>query len=117
LHETLQTMDKTAENIRRLRMRAGMTQQELADRLHLSRSSIANYETGSRQPGMDVIASLSAVFQVPVASLLGLDESPSEEREEQGGALSLAALSKEAKASLLAFYSFLLSGENVFVPR
>lgn len=38
------------ERIKQIRKNLGMTQQEFADRLNVSRSNIANYENGSRAP-------------------------------------------------------------------
>ena len=45
------------ERIKMLRMSKGLTQQEFADRLKVSRSNIANYENGNRAP-VDAMVSL-----------------------------------------------------------
>ena len=38
------------ENLRAIRRERGMTQQDVADRLGISRQSLSNYENGNRQP-------------------------------------------------------------------
>lgn len=41
--------------MRACRERAGFSQEELADRLHLTQGSISKFETGSQKPDMDMV--------------------------------------------------------------
>lgn len=41
----------TPEQIRELRARLGLTQAELASRLHVSQGTVADWERGKNQPG------------------------------------------------------------------
>ena len=52
------------ENIRKLRKTLGLTQQEFADRLSVSRNNIATYETGKSNPGDAVLTLICREFNV-----------------------------------------------------
>ena len=43
-------MRDIGKNIRAARVRRGLTQEELAERLHVSRQTVSNYETGRSRP-------------------------------------------------------------------
>lgn len=65
-------MDTLANNIKLLRTKNKMTQQQLADKLDLTKSVISAYETGLRQPSYDVLINLARYFNVTTDFLLGL---------------------------------------------
>lgn len=52
------------ERIKNLRKALGLTQQEFADRLGISRNNIATYETRNSAPGSSVIALICREFNV-----------------------------------------------------
>mgnify|MGYP005792322911 CR=1 FL=1 len=54
-----------------LRMASGLTQQELADKLKISRSTIGMYETGAREPDYDTLEQIADFFNVDIDYLLG----------------------------------------------
>lgn len=56
-------------NIRRLRVQAGLSQQELADKCGVSDALIGFLETGRRPPTYRTLAKLSAVFNCTVDDL------------------------------------------------
>lgn len=47
---TTESEDPVIEQLRRIRIAKGIHQQEIADALHLSKSSITQYENGKRRP-------------------------------------------------------------------
>lgn len=51
-------------NIKRLRDRAGMTQEELADKLGVARSTVTQWENGWSNPRMRMVQKLAGVFHV-----------------------------------------------------
>ena len=53
-----------------LRIRAGMSQAVLAERLHVSPSTIGSYEQGRREPSVDTLVALSKEFGVTVDYLV-----------------------------------------------
>lgn len=61
------------EKLKQLRLDKGLTQQELADSIYISRSMIAKYESGAAVPTIETIENLSAFFKVRVSDLLDLD--------------------------------------------
>ncbi len=56
--------------IKELRERAGLTQAQLADRMVVSRSTVANWETGSRLPDLSMLARLAGCLGVEPYMLL-----------------------------------------------
>lgn len=58
------------EKIKFLRQKARYTQDELADRLSVSKASVSAYERNLRQPSLDVIISLARIFNVSTDYLL-----------------------------------------------
>ena len=54
-----------------LRTEKKMSQQELADALGISKSSIKMYERGERQPNFEVLETIADFFNVDIDYLLG----------------------------------------------
>lgn len=59
--------------IKSLRHRDSLTQQQLADRLGLTKSVVSAYENGLRMPSYDVLVKISRIFKVSTDYLLGID--------------------------------------------
>lgn len=59
-----------AEKMIELRRQQNLSQQDLADRLGVSRQAISRWETGATQPLADSVKSLAQVFQVSTDYLL-----------------------------------------------
>ena len=55
---------ETGKVIAQLRIGAGMTQQELADRLFVSRDLVAKWETGRRRPDRGRVERMAEIFGV-----------------------------------------------------
>ena len=66
-------MSFISTNIKKLRQGQGISQQLLAERLHISRASLAKYEGGINEPSLDVIIRLSRYFKILVDILLTVD--------------------------------------------
>ena len=58
------------EKLKELRKEKGLTQEELADKLHLSRSAIAKWENGLGLPSDDSVCDISEFFGVELKDLL-----------------------------------------------
>ena len=63
-----------AERIKTLREQAGMSQEKLAKRLGITRSSVNAWEMGISTPSTQYIAELAGLFRVSADYLLGLNE-------------------------------------------
>ena len=61
------------ENILRLRKLKGLSQEELANRLNVSRQSISLWETNQTVPQIDYLIELSRIFNVTLDELCGND--------------------------------------------
>lgn len=61
----------TGERIKAARKRAGMTQQDLADRLQISYVGVSQWESGRRNPQKGTLERIAAVLDVPLSSLTG----------------------------------------------
>ena len=101
-----------AKKMIELRKQNGLSQQDLADRLGVSRQAISRWETGAVQPLADSVKSLAQVFQVSTDYLLNDDldtptppptaqpappqEKPKSARKHRKWFLALAALAAAA---------------------
>ena len=68
-----------AETLRRLRTQKHLSQQQLADRLYVARSTVARWETGSRLPDAAMLSRLSLCLGVDMNTLVSV-ASESDER-------------------------------------
>ena len=62
------------EKLQELRKQKGLTQEELAESLYVSRSAVSKWEAGRGYPGIDSLKAISAFFSVSVDTLLSSDE-------------------------------------------
>ncbi len=67
-------MTEFKENLKKLRLKAGLTQGELAQRLGTSQSSIGMYESGQRQPNFEMLDKLTRFFDTDMNYLLQGEE-------------------------------------------
>lgn len=59
------------ENIKELRKAKGLSQQELAERLHVVRQTVSKWEQGLSVPDADLLVRLADCLEVSVGELLG----------------------------------------------
>ncbi|MBQ1422089.1 MAG: helix-turn-helix transcriptional regulator [Firmicutes bacterium] len=60
-----------ADNIKKIRLARGLTQQEAAELLGISSSVYSRYETGNRVPPLDMFEKMADIFDVSCDYLLG----------------------------------------------
>lgn len=60
-----------SENIYALRRRSGLSQEQLAERIGVSRQAISKWEGGLSVPELDKLRALSECFQVTIDELVG----------------------------------------------
>jgi len=58
------------QNLRSVRKIKGLTQQQLADRLHVARTCIADFERGRNPPGLLLIERIAAALRIHPLTLL-----------------------------------------------
>lgn len=64
------------EKIQQARREAGLTQEQLAAKVYVTRQAVSRWETGESEPGIDMRKLLARVLGVPVARLLDLPDAP-----------------------------------------
>ena len=64
-----------SDTLRKLRTEKGLSQQELAEKMYVTRSTVVRWETGSRLPDAAMISRLSEVLGVDVNILLSASHS------------------------------------------
>ena len=67
---------EVAQKIHDLRIQRGLTQTELGQMLHVSKSVISAYENGVHQPPYNILIRLSGIFGVSCDYLLGVADRP-----------------------------------------
>lgn len=63
-------MRDIAKNIRSLRITKNMTQDELAEKLFVTRQTVSNYETGKSRPDVEMLARIAEVLETDVNTLI-----------------------------------------------
>ena len=91
-----------------LREKAGMTQPELAEKIHVEPNSVHRYEKGERQMSLHTAYEASVAFGVPMESLIPdsykenkQEEEKQSEKEEKAEKKSSPALEKAIKQLLM----------------
>lgn len=61
---------KISKTIKRLRAESGLTQEQLAEKLFISRQSVSSWENDRTQPDLEMLGKLSEIFGVSVEELV-----------------------------------------------
>ena len=59
--------------LKEIRLRAGLTQEQLAELMNTEQSYISRWETGRNEPGLDIVRQLAAVLHCTTDELLGVE--------------------------------------------
>lgn len=97
-------MTDFGELLKRLRLNAGLTQKQLADKIGISKNAVSYYEQSLRCPSSDILIKLAKTFRVSADFLLGLDN------EKQTYDVSM--LSDKEREFLRGVYRFLCDKER-----
>lgn len=60
--------------IKQLRKEKGWTQQQLADKLHVTKAAVSTYERNIKTPSAEILKTMAVTFHVSANYLLGLKE-------------------------------------------
>ena len=63
-------MSDISKHIKRIRQERGLTQEQLAEKMHLSRQAISSWETGKTSPDIDSLLALADILDTDVMELL-----------------------------------------------
>ena len=103
-------MGDIGKNIRQQRIQKNMTQDDLAARIHATRQTVSNYETGRSRPDVDMLPLLSEALECEVEQLLKGEITPRIDPQERKRLLWSAGLT----AVLIALACLL---HAVFAPK
>ena len=110
--------------LKMLRLDLRLSQEEFSKKVGISRSCLANYETGKRQPDIKMIQHIVQVCNVPLEVLTGsnhsagivLNESDQSLKKKlkilfqsRGNTLDISHLPTEHKISMFGYYDFIYS--------
>ena len=104
-----------SENIKKFRKAKGLSQEELALKLHVVRQTVSKWETGLSVPDAELLLCLSDSLETPVSVLLGETVNPPEADSPQAVSEKLELINlrlarqKECRRKLVHGF-FLLSG-------
>ena len=62
------------EKLQALRKQKGLTQEELAEKLYISRTAVSKWESGRGYPNIDSLKAISKLFGITIDELLSGDE-------------------------------------------
>lgn len=63
-----------SEKLQQLRKQKGFTQEELAEKLYVSRTAISKWESGRGYPSIDSLKAISKLFSISIDELLSSEE-------------------------------------------
>ena len=83
-------MSRIGKNIKKARAEKGYTQEQLAQKLNVTRNTISNYETGHSNPDIEMLQMLAEALETDPNTLIYGEKSGSgmEKRDSQKGYLA-----------------------------
>ncbi len=101
------------QNLKELRKLAGMTQEEVAAQVGLTRQAVSSYESGRTEPDLQTLGRLAEVYNTDLSGILyGSSRGQRRQRALRRAAVALTA----AVLGLLLLRSWLLLALNHFFP-
>ena len=63
-------MNSVAKNLKTIRLKAGYTQSDLAQALHVTRQTVSSWETGRSEPDIESLTAMAEYLQTDVTALI-----------------------------------------------
>lgn len=98
------------EKLYELRRASGMSQEELAEKLGVSRQAVSKWESGTTQPELSKLIELSKLYSVSVDELLSLEHAKPEQDAAESPVQSNA---EKAPAEKLSFRDFCIQHKKI----
>ena len=98
------------EKLYELRRASGMSQEELAEKLGVSRQAVSKWESGATQPELSKLIELSKLYSVSVDELLSLEHAKPEQDAAESPVQSNA---EKASAEKLSFRDFCIQHKKI----
>ena len=102
-------MNHIADTLARLRREKGLSQEQIAQQLHVTRQTVSSWETGRTVPGAEMLAPLAQALGAPLSDLLGGEPAPAPPSGKAGRLVrGLALLVCAVYVCLMGFYAWTL---------
>jgi len=114
------TLADFSERLKELRIEQRMTQEQLAEKFFLNKSSVSRYERGQQVPEVDLLQSIADYFDVSIDFLLGRTDikNPYVEEKEKDATIPIAAhfkgkeMTEEQRKRIEKFIEFTLNEDD-----
>lgn len=74
---------KLAENLRKLRLEKGLTQEQLSEKMGVSCQAVSRWETGTTYPDIEMLPALADLFDISLEKLMGVSKAEREEASQE----------------------------------
>ena len=112
-----------SENLQRLRKEKGLSQEDVAQKLFVSRQSVSKWENGAAEPGVENLKALANLYGVTLDQLMGnesaegfqfVEEGPNTKNTLQSNRLYYGLVAfRAAWAAAMVVFSFVTVGTSV----
>ena len=82
------------EKIKKLRTENGLTQEQLADKLYVTRTAVSKWETGRGLPAIDTLKEMAELFGVSLDSLISDEDVQSKKLADEQRARTFYVIAK-----------------------
>ena len=107
---------KIGEFLKELRKEKGLTQEQLADKLLVSRRTVSRWETGSNMPDLDMLVELADLYEVDLREIFnGRRRDQEMDKELKETVMQVAEYSTDEKAKMLKRFNLLFTAALIFL--
>ena len=109
---------KIGEFLKTLRKETGLTQEELADKMNVSRRTVSRWETGSNLPDLALLVELADLYDVDMREIFNgerKDESMNKDLKET--MLMAADYTDDHMKKVFKRYQLMFAGATVEIPE
>ena len=101
------------EKLYELRRASGMSQEELAEKLGVSRQAVSKWESGATQPELPKLIELSKIYQVSVDALLSLEHAKEQQDRSPAAEGASRDTTEDASAAKPDFRTFCVQHKKI----
>lgn len=98
--------------LKQFRVACGITQEQIAEKLNVNRSTYTKYETGVSEPSIDILSRIVSIFGIDFNSILGEDDMF--EGSIYDTKMPMFNLTKDEQDIIIAFRSFSDDEKDLF---
>ena len=96
------------DTIKKLRIQQGLSQDELAERVHVVRQTISKWERGESLPDIYILTRIADLYGITVSNLIGEEEPPKEDRPRFHMFILILSIALTFAVATLIFFLFVV---------